>query len=73
MNPINLAAVQQITDVYGRQLYVLHADLASNRLQLPLYTAGGIKLTDLPNWHARRRQERGALTIHRDNIAKGNP
>ena len=65
------ADIVEVVDVYGRRCRISRHDLASGWEQIRLYcdTADNL-LADLPEWHAARKAQGGAITIHRENITQ---
>ena len=65
------ADIAEVVDVYRRKCRVSRHDLESGWEQIRLYCDTADKLlADLPEWHAARKAQGGATTIHRENIAQ---
>lgn len=65
------ADIVEVEDVYGRKCRISRHDLESGWDQIRVYCDTVDKLlADLPEWHAARKAQGGATTIHRENIAQ---
>jgi hypothetical protein len=65
------ADIVEAADVYGRKCRISRHDLESGWEQVRLYCDTADKLLScLPEWHAARQAQGGAITIHRENIAQ---
>ena len=65
------ADIVEAVDVYDRKCRISRHDLESGWEQIRLYCDTTDKLlADLPEWHAARKAQGGATTIHRDNVAQ---
>jgi hypothetical protein len=65
------ADVLDAVDVYGRPGRISRYDYALGRTQIRLYCqTTATLLADLPTSHEARRAQGGAVTIHRDNVAR---
>ena len=65
------ADIVEAVDVYDRKCRISRHDLESGWEQIRLYCDTTNRLlADLPEWHAARKAQGGATTIHRENIAQ---
>ena len=65
------ADIMEVEDVYGRRCRISRHDYLAGWEQIRLYCDTTDKLlSSLPEWHAARQAQGGAITIHCDNIAR---